>query len=155
MSYTELTREQRYQIYALRKAEHTRVEPAAIVGVHKSTISREVRRNRGRRVGDREADAVVGRRGRGALLSLVERKSRLVRLGWVERKRAEEVAEASLGALAPLCAKVLTVTSDNEGLLHFKLESKKLYNIIALSVMQASPIWPLGSVRSPSYRRGP
>jgi IS30 family transposase len=49
MSYTQLTREQRYQIYALRKAGHTQAETAALVGVHESTISRELRRNRGGR----------------------------------------------------------------------------------------------------------
>ena len=49
MSYTQLTREQRYQIYALKKAGHTRAETAAVLGVHKSTVSRELRRNRGRR----------------------------------------------------------------------------------------------------------
>ena len=49
MSYTQLTREQRYQIYALKKAGHTQTATAAIVGVDQSTISRELRRNRGRR----------------------------------------------------------------------------------------------------------
>src|SRR5947208_6127292 len=49
MSYTQLTREQRYQIYALKKAGHTQTAMAAIVGIHKSTVSRELRRNRGRR----------------------------------------------------------------------------------------------------------
>ncbi len=49
MSYTQLTREQRYQIYALRKAGHTQAETAALVGVHESTVSRELRRNRGGR----------------------------------------------------------------------------------------------------------
>lgn len=47
--YTQLTQEQRYQIYALMKAEHKQTEIAAIVGVDKSTTSREVRRNRGLR----------------------------------------------------------------------------------------------------------
>ena len=47
--YTQLTQEQRYQIYALMKAEHKQAEIAAIVGVDKATISREVRRNRGLR----------------------------------------------------------------------------------------------------------
>jgi transposase, IS30 family len=231
MSYTQLTREQRYQIYALKKAGHSQTATAAIVGVHKATVSRELRRNRGRRsyrpalahelaaarrrathcpriteatwavvesrlrlewspeqvagrlklegrpavsheriyqhvsadqreggtlhlhlrcrrerrkrygkqsrrgqiagrigieerprvvderrrVGDWEADTIVGRRGRGAILSLVERKSKLVRLSWVERKGAEEVARASLAVLSPLAHKVLTITSDNGG----------------------------------------
>lgn len=45
--YTQLTQEQRYQIYALMKVELNQSEIAAIVGVHKSTVSRELRRNRG------------------------------------------------------------------------------------------------------------
>jgi IS30 family transposase len=47
MSYTQLTREQRYQIYALMKAGHNQSRIAILVGCHKSTISRELRRNRG------------------------------------------------------------------------------------------------------------
>ncbi len=49
MNYTQLTREQRYQIYALKKADHSQTEMAAIIGVHKSTISRELARNGGQR----------------------------------------------------------------------------------------------------------
>ncbi len=45
--YTQLTQEQRYQIYALLKMGHLQVEIAGVIGVHKSTISRELRRNRG------------------------------------------------------------------------------------------------------------
>ncbi len=48
-NYTQLTREQRYQIYALMKAGLYQTQIAKIVGVHKSTISREMRRNRGLR----------------------------------------------------------------------------------------------------------
>lgn len=49
MSYRQLTREQRYQIYAFVKANWTQLAMAAEVGVHPSTISRELARNRGRR----------------------------------------------------------------------------------------------------------
>ncbi|MCA1612766.1 MAG: IS30 family transposase, partial [Acidobacteria bacterium] len=49
MSHTQLTREQRYQIYALMKAAQSQTRIAEIVGCHKSTISRELARNRGRR----------------------------------------------------------------------------------------------------------
>jgi IS30 family transposase len=231
MSYTQLTREQKYQIYALKKAGHSQMETAAVIGIHKSTVSRELRGNRSRRGyrparahesaetrrgaahrpriaeatwavvesllrlewsheqiagrlklegrptvsheriyqhvsaekrgggtlrlhlrcrrarrkrygkrsrrgqiagrvgieerpavvdargrgGDWEADTIVGRRGRGALLSLVERKSKLVRLAWVERKGAEEVIGTRLAVLAPLSGKVLTITSVNGG----------------------------------------
>jgi IS30 family transposase len=49
MSYTQLTQEQRYQIYALLKTEHSQTEIATFIGVNKSTISRELGRNRGQR----------------------------------------------------------------------------------------------------------
>jgi len=47
MNYTQLTRGQRYQIRALMKAGHNQTQIAANLGCHKSTISRELRRNRG------------------------------------------------------------------------------------------------------------
>jgi IS30 family transposase len=49
MSYTQLTQEQRYQIYACIKADWTQLAIAAEIGVHPSTISRELSRNRGGR----------------------------------------------------------------------------------------------------------
>src|SRR5210317_1900310 len=47
--YTQLTREERYQIYALKTAGHDQVEIAKVLGRHKSTVSRELARNRGLR----------------------------------------------------------------------------------------------------------
>ena len=47
MSYRQLTREQRYQIYAMLKAGHKQTQIALIIACHKSTISRELRRNVG------------------------------------------------------------------------------------------------------------
>jgi len=48
-TYTQLTQEQRYQIYALLKMGHKRSEIAIVIGNHKATGSRELRRNQGRR----------------------------------------------------------------------------------------------------------
>lgn len=49
-NYTQLTQEQRYHIYAHKKTGHfTQSEIADMLGVHKSTISRELARNRGGR----------------------------------------------------------------------------------------------------------
>ena len=45
--YTQLTQEERYQIYALKKAGHIQAEIAEIIGRNPGTISRELRRNRG------------------------------------------------------------------------------------------------------------
>ncbi|HLE63822.1 MAG TPA: IS30 family transposase [Pyrinomonadaceae bacterium] len=49
MSYLQLAREQRYQIYALKKAGHNQSHIAVLIGCHKSTISRELRRNCGQK----------------------------------------------------------------------------------------------------------
>ncbi len=47
--YTQLTQEQRYQIYALYKAGFNQTQVASEIGVHKATVSRERQRNRGQR----------------------------------------------------------------------------------------------------------
>jgi len=47
--YTQLTQEQRYQIYAYKKAGYNQSETAQMIGVDKSTISRELRRNQGKK----------------------------------------------------------------------------------------------------------
>jgi transposase, IS30 family len=49
MNYTQLTREQRYQIYVLKKAKHNQSYIAIMIGCHKSTISRELQRNCGQK----------------------------------------------------------------------------------------------------------
>lgn len=62
-AYQQLTLEQRYQIYALKKMGHTQTAIAETVGVHKATISRELRRNKGQR-GYRPQQAHKLRQGR-------------------------------------------------------------------------------------------
>lgn len=47
--YTQLTIEQRYQIYGLKKAGFNQSKIASDLNVHKSSISRELRRNKGQR----------------------------------------------------------------------------------------------------------
>ena len=49
MSYKHLSQTERYQIYALMKAGHLPVEIAKLLGRHKSSISRELSRNTGKR----------------------------------------------------------------------------------------------------------
>ena len=48
-TYTQLTYQQRYHIYTFMKAGFCQSEIAREIGVHKSTVSREVRRNQGKR----------------------------------------------------------------------------------------------------------
>ena len=228
-NYTQLTREQRYQIQALMKAGLNQTETAGIVGVHKTTISRELRRNRGLRgyrprqahnfsversqnkfqpritverwhlverllqedwspeqislwleaehsirishewiyqyvlhdkakggvlyrhlrcqkqrrkryghysrrgqlinrvsiderpaivdtrcrLGDWELDTIIGKAHKQAIVSLTERKSRLTLIHKVERKTADNVANAILHLLSPIARRVYTMTSDN------------------------------------------
>jgi IS30 family transposase len=230
MSYTQLTHEQRYHIYAHKKTGHfTQSEIADMLGVHKSTVSRELSRNRGGcgyrpkqaqefalarrqsrvrprisqatwelverhirldyspeqvsghlkiehglsvsheriykhvyadkrvggdlhkhlrcqkkrkkrygkysrrgqipnrvgielrpvivdsriRIGDWEADTIIGKNHRQAIVSLTERKSRLTLIKKVVRKTAEAVRDAVVELLAPVKEAVYTITSDN------------------------------------------
>lgn len=65
------------------------------------------------RLGDWEADTIISGGRRGAILSLVERRSRLVLLQKVPTMSATIVADAFCKQLMPLKDKVLTITSDN------------------------------------------
>jgi IS30 family transposase len=229
MSYTQLTHGQRYQISSLMKERRSQTQIAANLGCHKSTISRELRRNRGQkgyrfhqadelaydrqceayrsriawqtwqqverlllldwspeqiagwlkrarqptvshewiylyvyadkrrggtlhhhlrsqkkqrkrysgyirrgqipnrtsidkrpqivarkgRFGDWEADTIIGARHKGGILSAVERKSKLTRLRKLVTKSAAEMKDNTIELLAPLAAKVHTITVDN------------------------------------------
>jgi len=229
MNYAQLTQEQRYQIAVLKKAGHMQVDIARLIGVHKSTISRELRRNHGMRgyrpkqahslaverrqekvrpriteqewqrihallrqdwspdeigerlrlegqravshewiyqhvytdkksggdlhsflrcqkqrkkrygsnnrrgkipnrvgieyrpsvvdqksrFGDWESDTIIGKGHKGAIVSLVERKSIYTLLGKVERKTSELVTGMEIRLLSPLKDRVHTITQDN------------------------------------------
>lgn len=65
------------------------------------------------RLGDWEADTIIGRERCGGILSLVERRSRYCLLQKVATKSAQTVAEAVCTSLLPVKDKVLTITSDN------------------------------------------
>ena len=64
-----------------------------------------------RRIGHWEADLMSGKAHRGFLVTLVERKSRRVRIGWVLRKTAEAVSAEIVRLLA--AERVKTITFDN------------------------------------------
>ena len=229
MGYQQLIRDQRYQIYALMKAGHNQTQTATVIACHKSTICRELRRNRGakgyrpkqatelarsrrcqghqarirpqtwerielllqqqwspeqihgrlqlehqptvspewiyryvyvdklrggtlyrhlrsqkrqrkrygsgarhpqipnrtsidkrpaivarkERLGDWEADTIIGARHRGAILSCTERKSKLTLLRKLDTKGALEVKREVVALLAPCADKVFTITVDN------------------------------------------
>jgi len=105
MSYTQLTQEQRYQIHALLKMGHRQTEIAKCLEVHKSTISRELRRNKGLR-GYRPKQAHrkamsrrdhTRRRIQSKTWRLIEAKIRMdwspeQISGWLKRHRAVEIS---------------------------------------------------------------
>jgi IS30 family transposase len=66
-----------------------------------------------RRFGDWEGDTVIGRGHRGALVTLVERKSLYTVIRAVPRKTAEAVRNAVMRGLAPHKDRVHTLTYDN------------------------------------------
>lgn len=65
------------------------------------------------RIGDWEADTIIGRRGGSVLVTLVERKSRFAIIAQAPDKRAENVSQVLVGALRPCQDQVHTLTCDN------------------------------------------
>lgn len=69
--------------------------------------------NERKRIGDWEADTIIGKNHRQAIVSIVERKTGLTLIRKVERKTSKEVSQAMIGLLKPYKNKVRTITSDN------------------------------------------
>ncbi len=65
------------------------------------------------RIGDFEIDTVIGRHHVGALVTVVDRKSKFTLIKKVESKKAEEVTKALISMLTPLKPITKTITSDN------------------------------------------
>lgn len=65
------------------------------------------------RIGDFEIDTVIGRHHAGALVTVVDRKSKFTLIKKVESKKAEEVTKALISMLTPLKPITKTITSDN------------------------------------------
>lgn len=69
--------------------------------------------NRRKRVGHLERDLVLGKNQQGALLTVIDRKSRMTFAVRVMSKSAREIHQATLLALRPIRKIVRTVTNDN------------------------------------------
>ena len=65
------------------------------------------------RIGDWEADTIIGKAHKGAIVSLTERKTKICLIYKVERKTADLVSKAMSKLLLPLKDIVYTITSDN------------------------------------------
>lgn len=88
MHYKQLTREERYQIYALKAAGQSKTQIANVLNRHKSTISREMLRNsglRGYRPNQADSLAVNRRQGKSSCRILSQtwiRAEQLLREYW-------------------------------------------------------------------------
>lgn len=65
------------------------------------------------RIGDWEIDTIIGKKGKQAIVTIVERVSKKTLLKKVEFKTAKLVADATIEALRSLPRKVFTITGDN------------------------------------------
>lgn len=67
------------------------------------------------RIGDWEVDTIVGKGHNGAIVTMVDRASKLTKLCLVQRKTSTNIAEAIISKLQPMNAYVITITADNGG----------------------------------------
>jgi len=65
------------------------------------------------RFGDWEADTIIGKHHKGALVSLVDRKSKLALVGKLHQRTAESVRQMIIRLLEPLPRRSHTITVDN------------------------------------------
>lgn len=65
------------------------------------------------RLGDWEIDTVIGKNHQGALVTIVDRVSKLTLIKKVASKHADVVTEATIKLLRPYLDKTLTITADN------------------------------------------
>ena len=79
------------------------------------------------RFGDLEADLIIGAKHEGALLTLVDRKSKYTYISLLENKKADGVAKAIVQSLKSIKKSLKTITFDNgKEFAHHEIISKKL-----------------------------
>ncbi len=69
--------------------------------------------NERQRVGDWEADTIIGKNHKGAIMTLDDRKSKLRLAAPLQCKRAQDVKQATITLLQPIKPLVKTITFDN------------------------------------------
>ena len=136
MSYQHLTQLERYQIYAYRKAGLAQNQIAASIGRSPSTISRELRRNRGRRgYRPRKAHELASQRARRCRF-----RSRISAAQWrgIESLIKQEWSPAQIAKRAEL-----------EGSL--RISPEWIYRYIALDRATGGLLWK--NLRRANMRR--
>lgn len=96
-----------------RKKRYGKVDRRGILPNRQSIEQRPAIVDERSRIGDWEADTIIGKNHKQAIVSLVERKSGFLLMCKVERKTALAVSDAMTGLLKPHRRRVHTITSDN------------------------------------------
>ena len=96
-----------------RKKRYGKTDRRGIIPNRRSIETRPAIVETRSRIGDWEADTIIGKNHRQAIVSLVERKTGFTLIHKVERKTAQAVSKAMTTLLNPYQSKVYTVTSDN------------------------------------------
>lgn len=107
MLYTHLPRQHTYRKRIHKYCKRGFREPRRPISERPAIVETRSR------IGDWEADTIIGRKQQQAIVSIVERSSRFCLLQKVMRRSAELVAHAACQILLPVKHKVLTITSDN------------------------------------------
>ncbi|WP_201618096.1 IS30 family transposase [Psychrobacter urativorans] len=96
------------------------------------------------RIGDWEADTIIGQNHKQAIVTVVERKTGLVKMQRVTRKSAHLVADTMITLLNPIRLQVKTITSDNgKEFADHKEVKNRLYSMFYFADTYAS--WQRGT----------
>ncbi len=126
--------------YRQRLTDETRGRIKDRVSIHERAQVVEARS----RIGDWEADTIIGQHHKQAIVTLVERKSGLLKMQRVTKKSAHLVADAMISLLTPMKLKVKTITSDNgKEFAHHKAVKQGLYSMFYFADTFAS--WQRGT----------
>lgn len=100
-----------------------------------------------KRIGDWEIDTIWKPRKKGALLTLVERKTGYMLLSWLPDRKAERVADRIISLLSDFKERVYTITVDNGS--EFK-SYKRVANALDAKVYFSHPYqsWQRGTVEN-------
>jgi transposase, IS30 family len=96
-----------------RRKRYGKTDRRGIIPNRKSIEQRPAIVGERSRIGDWEADTLIGKNHKQAIVSLVERKSGFLLIRKVERKTAQAVSDAMTDLLGPHRRRVHTITSDN------------------------------------------
>lgn len=96
-----------------RKKRYGRADSRGEIPGRRSIEKRKRNANKRKKIGHMERDLIVGTKHKGALLTIVDRKSRMTFAVKVNGKSSKEIHKATLKALNPIKSILSSVTNDN------------------------------------------